>query len=74
MAASKDVPPCKAFLFVPHKLIISEATVRKSRIWWIIEKHPEVCRAHYDAEYLILAAFILHELLKGENSFWHPYF
>ena len=74
MAAKEDVPPLKAFLFVPHKLIIQEATVRKSCINFIIEKHPEVYKKHYDAEYLMLATFVFHEVLKGEKSFWFHYF
>ena len=41
-AASKDVPPLKAFLSVPHRLIITEATVMSSPIAYIIQKHPEV--------------------------------
>ena len=64
----------KAFLFVPHRLIINENTVKRSKIAYIIDKHPEVFKQHYDSEYLVLAAFIFHELLKGEESFWHPYF
>lgn len=74
LAAKEDVPPLKAFLFVPHRLIISEGIVKKSEINCIIQKHPEIYKAHYDAEYLILATFIFYERLKGEKSFWHPYF
>jgi histone-lysine N-methyltransferase SETD3 len=73
MAAKKDIPPMKAFLFVPHRLIITEKVAKKSEIGWILEKHPEVFKKHYDSEYLVLGTFIMHEILKGEDSFWHPY-
>lgn len=74
MAASKDIPPMKAFLFVPHRLIIQEGTVRRSEIAFIIDRHPDVYKTHYDAEYLMLATYIFFEHLKEEKSFWHPYF
>ena len=74
MAAKKDIPPMKAFLFVPHRLIIQEQTARRSEISFIFDKHPELYKTHYDAEYLVLATYIFYEHLKGERSFWHPYF
>lgn len=45
----------------------------RSPIAHIVLKHPEVFKQHYDSEYLMLASFILHEFLKGEDSFWYPY-
>jgi hypothetical protein len=74
MAARKDIPPQKAFLFVPQKLIISEYTVRRSEIGFLLDKHPEVFKKHYDAEYLVLIIFLMYEMLKGEKSLWYPYF
>lgn len=74
MAAKNDIPPLKAFLFVPHKLIINEAVVKRSQIAHIIVRHPDLYKDHYDAEYLVLATYVFYELLKGEDSFWHPYF
>jgi hypothetical protein len=73
MAASKDVPPLKAFLSVPCRLIITEQTVMKSNVAHIILKHPEIFKSHHDSEYLTLGLFIMHEILKGEESFWYPY-
>lgn len=40
----------------------------------MLQKHPEIFKEHYDAEYLVLIIFMFHEMLKGEDSFWHPYF
>jgi hypothetical protein len=74
MAASKDIPPQTAFLYVPQHIIITEMTVRNSKIGDLILKHPEIFKDHYDAEYLLLIVFLWHEMLKGEESFWHRYF
>eukprot|EP00347_Sterkiella_histriomuscorum_P010279 403376910 len=74
MAARKDIPPQKAFLFVPQRLMISEVTVRNSKIAPLLSKHPEIFKHHQDAEYLVIIAFVWHELMKGEASFWYPYF
>ena len=37
-------------------------------------KNPEVFKKHYDAVYLKLIVYVFYELLKGEASFFHPYF
>ena len=31
-------------------------------------------KKHYDAEYLTLIVYVFMEMLKGEESFWYPYF
>lgn len=46
----------------------------KSEIGPIILKHPEIFKNHYDAEYLVLIVYFFYEMLKGEKSFWFPYF
>jgi len=74
MAAKRDVPPLKAFLFIPSKLIITDHTVRASEIAFIITEHPQIFKKHFDAEYLRLIVFIFYERLKGDRSFWKPYF
>mmetsp|Transcript_16029 Transcript_16029/g.15449 ORF Transcript_16029/g.15449 Transcript_16029/m.15449 type:complete len:97 (+) Transcript_16029:233-523(+) len=74
MAAAKDIEPSTAFLFVPNNLIITEFTVKNSPVNAVIQKHPEIYINHHDAEYLVLITFLWYELLKGENSFYHPYF
>ena len=59
---------------MPCKLLITEQTVRESPLGSIIPHHPEIFKQHYDAEYLIMISFVLYELCKGPQSFWHPYF
>lgn len=74
MGAANNIEKCNMFLFVPCKLIISEFTVRNSPVVKVIDAHPEIFKNHFDAEYLILIAFLWYEKMKGEKSFYHPYF
>lgn len=77
MAAAKDLPPSTAFLYVPTDLHINKHTVKaRSPDLWndVYLKHPEIFSKHYDYQYLWLIVYVFHELLKGEESFWHPYF
>ncbi len=64
----------KAFLFIPHKLMITLEVAQKDPVCApIFIKHPEVFKDHYDAEYLSLAVFVMHQCLIGEKSFWFPF-
>ena len=45
----------------------------KSDVAHIINKHPEIFKSHHDSEYLTLGLFIMHEIIKDEESFWWPY-
>lgn len=54
--------------------MISEITVKNSKIGFIIDKHHDIFKYHFDAEYLILVVFLWYEMLKNEDSFWYPYF
>ena len=77
MAAAKDLPPCTSCLQVPYELHINKHTikVRAPDLWAdVYEIHPEIFVKHYDYEYLRLIIYVFYELLKKENSFWHPYF
>ena len=42
MAAKQNIYPQKAFLYVPQRLIITEITVRNSKIAFLLDKHPEI--------------------------------
>ena len=76
MAAARDVPPSTAFLYVPQELQINKHTIkaRAPELWEVYEKHPEIFKKHYDSEYLRLIVFVYYEMLKGDQSFYHPYF
>jgi len=48
--------------------------VRDSEIAHVFKENPEVFEDIEDADYNRLIFFVTHELSKGEDSFWHPYF
>jgi len=75
MCAARDIPPMTAFLYVPWHLLITEENIRRRSpdLNELYDKHPEVFKKHYDAEYLKLIVFLWHERAKGEASFWKPY-
>ena len=75
MCAARDVPPMTAFIYIPWELTINEKNVRKRspEMAELYDKHPEIFKTHYDAEYLRLIVFLWHEAAKGEASFWKPY-
>jgi hypothetical protein len=74
MGASRDILPLRAFLFVPQKLLISEHKFKHSKISFMLAKHPDIFKDHYDAEYLVIIVFLFYEMLKEQDSFWYPYF
>merc|ERR1712166_773554 len=75
-AASQDIPPQTAFVFVPQSLHISEPSIRIRAPYFgeFIDRNHELFRKHYDAVYMPMIIYMWHEQLKGEDSFWYPYF
>ena len=75
MCAARDVPPMTAFLYMPYDLLINEPCIRKRspEISELFDKHPEIFKTHYDAEYLKIIVYLWHEKAKGEQSFWKPF-
>lgn len=53
-------------------LTFNRAKILKSPIGHIIEEHPEVFDRCQEVDFSLIA-FIMYERLKGENSFWAPY-
>ena len=74
IAAKREIGPEEAYIFIPSTITINEEKITKSEIGFIIERHSDVFKEHFDAEYLRLIFFVTYELSKGEKSFWHPYF
>ena len=64
-----------AFLYMPWELLINEANIRKRspEMGVLYDRHPEIFKTHYDAEYLRIIVFIWSEKCKGDASFWKPY-
>jgi hypothetical protein len=55
-------------------MIINELVCRRDPICGpVYEKHPEIFKDHFDAEYLLMIVFVMHHMLIGEKSFWHPF-
>jgi len=75
IAAKKDLPLNKAFLFVPNTCIISLARIRKvPELAKIFEENNSLFgSSHPDVDQLTLAVFLLYQALMGEKSFWWPY-
>ena len=70
MAAARDIGVNEAYLYVPQKVIICESTFKKSEIGHLLEKHKDF----FDDEHKIIMFFVMHEMSKGEDSFWYPTF
>ena len=75
MGALRDIPPMTAFLYIPQELLINRDNIRirSPHIEKLFIDHPEVFIEHIDAEYLQLILFIMHEQIKGKDSFFYPY-
>lgn len=74
MAAKRPIGPEEAYIYIPSTITINDEKILKSEIGFMIEKHADVFREHFDGEYLRLIFFVTYELSKGDKSFWHPYF
>ena len=40
----------------------------------LLKLHPEIFTEHIDAAYMTIVVFVFYEMLKGDDSFWKPYF
>ena len=47
---------------------------RQSPIGYLFENHDALFVTNNDRDFMILIVFIMYEKLKGEDSFYHPYF
>ena len=72
-SAKTNISSLKAFLFVPYQIIISPKKAFQSEIGFILQKH-DVFKTHKKSNDFVLWAFLMFEKLKGDQSFWHPYF
>ena len=74
LLANRDIPPQKAFLFIPQEIIINDLVCKRDPVCGpIYKKHPEIFKDHYDAEYLLMIVFVMHHMLIGEKSFCAPF-
>ena len=63
-------------MYIPMKLIVCESKILQSEVGFIIKKYPKVFseKGRTNSEHMIIMFFVLHEMSKGEGSFWYPYF
>ena len=75
-AAKRPIGFNEAFLYVPMRLVICESKILQTPLGPIIKKYPDVFteRGRSNGEHLAIMLFVLHEMSKGEASFWYPYF
>eukprot|EP00347_Sterkiella_histriomuscorum_P011977 403370373 len=74
VAAKKFIGPNEAYLYIPNKLIINEDKLYKSEYAQIFIDHPNEFKNTEKSDQTSLIFFVALELLKGEESYWHPYF
>lgn len=74
-SALEDIAPNEAFIFVPQHFLLTVERARASvEIGHIFENHDSIFKANTNRDFLTLLLFMIHEMSKGEKSFWHPYF
>lgn len=74
MAATRDIKPYEAILFVPNSMLVSVKSCKEDKfLGKIIEKYPEVFGNEDDGDYNILTLFLLRERMRGKNLFKTEY-
>jgi hypothetical protein len=43
-------------------------------IGFIFDNHDSIFKANENRDFLTILLFMIHEMAKGDRSFWHPYF
>ena len=62
------------------KMIICASKIEKTELGLIIEKYPDafIIKGRKSTaatnQHLVIIFFILHEMSKGSDSFWYPWF
>lgn len=72
--AKTDIQPNEAFLFVPNKLLITVESARQSEIAEVFKNHEQLFFTNLERDSLTVIVYLMHERLKGPESFWYPYF
>lgn len=73
--ATEDINPKEAIMFVPNKLLITDKMIRKHEVLApIIEKYLDVFPKNMMTATHAQCLYFLYEKLKGEQSFWKPFF
>jgi hypothetical protein len=70
----EEIAHNEAFVYIPNKMLLTVERAKSSEIGNIFENHDSLFKANADRDFLILLVYIMHEHLKGKESFWFPYF
>ena len=75
VAATRDIALSEAYCYVPMKCCINESKFRADpQIGHLLDKHPELFDESENASHIVVIFFVMYELGKGADSFWHSYF
>ena len=77
ISVKDDIAHNEAMLCIPYKAILSSSKARaQPQLAKVFRANPELFDQAEQAswEHYMLMAFVVFELQKGEDSFWHPYF
>ncbi|EGR32186.1 SET domain protein [Ichthyophthirius multifiliis] len=74
--ATENIPANTVICCIPIKLIITTKKIKESELKQIYKENPDIFseKRNYDGESDMVAAFLIYEKLKGEDSFYYPYF
>ena len=71
--AKEDIAGGEKMLCVPLKLVMSPASASQSPTIGHVFRNPEAFRHLGGYGKYETSVFLMHERIKGEKSFWHPY-
>ncbi|EGR31971.1 SET domain protein [Ichthyophthirius multifiliis] len=76
IAAAEDIPANTIIACIPNKIMISLNQIKECELKDIINENPSLFdeEENAEAEFNIIAMYVIHEKLKGEKSFYKPYF
>jgi hypothetical protein len=74
VAALDEVRANDGFIFIPSTCVISVPMIKSQAFMQgIIKECKDIFEEEADGDFLLMAAFLTFESLKGEKSEWKPY-
>ena len=70
----EDLTKNEAFIYVPNKCIVSTEHARRSPIGHLFDSHRNLFVMNQDRDICILMVYVIYERLRGQESFYKPYF
>lgn len=72
VAAAKDIPNSQAIICIPNKILITTTKVKNGELKEFVDAFPEIFEDNEDADFSLLAIFLLREKIKGSESDYQP--